>query len=79
MRLEFFWRLPVDGDGRSLRKKLWNRGDYNRLSTRRRRAFARTGQRHGGYGYIDHLPQIACSVKLTGFTRISTQAFTSSP
>ncbi|MDB5396686.1 MAG: class flavin-dependent oxidoreductase [Rhodospirillales bacterium] len=70
MALEFFWRLPVDGDGRSLRKDLWNRGDYNRLHTHRR-AFARTGPHRDGYRYFDHLSQIARAAELAGFTGLS--------
>jgi alkanesulfonate monooxygenase len=70
MTLEFFWRLPVDGDGHSLRKDLWNRGDYNRLRTHRH-AFARTGARRDGYSYFDHLSQIARAAELSGFSGIS--------
>ena len=70
MSLEFFWQLPVGGDGRSLREDLWNRGDYNRLRTHRH-DFARTGARRDGFTYYDHLSQIARAAELGGFTGLS--------
>lgn len=70
MSLEFFWRLPVSGDGRSPRADRWNRGDYNGLRTHQH-DFARTGPRRDGFSYHDHLSQIARAAELAGFTGLS--------
>jgi alkanesulfonate monooxygenase len=70
MSLEFFWRLPVSGDGRSSRADRWNRGDHHRVNTHQN-DFARTGLGRDGYTYYDHLSQIARAAELTGFTGLS--------
>jgi alkanesulfonate monooxygenase len=68
--LEFFWRLPTAGDGRSPREERWNRGDHNRLRTHRH-DFARTGLGRDGYNYYGQLSQIARAAELAGFTGLS--------
>jgi alkanesulfonate monooxygenase len=65
MSIELFWRLPVRGDGRSLREDQWHRGDHARIDAKQR-AFARTGLRDG-YTYYDQLAQVARAAELTGF------------
>jgi alkanesulfonate monooxygenase len=70
MSLEFFWRLPVSGDGRFSREDRWNRGDHHHVNTHQH-DFARTGARRDGYSYYDHLSQIARAAELTGFTGLS--------
>ncbi|WP_194270200.1 LLM class flavin-dependent oxidoreductase [Candidatus Methylospira mobilis] len=70
MSIEFFWQLPTSGDGRSLRKEHWNRGDYTPPVTSRP-VFARTDVRRGGYTWYDHLAQIARAAEITGFDGVS--------
>lgn len=66
MSLDVFWRLPTDGDGRSLSPQLWNRGDYS--PTRKQpHAYARTGAPRDGYTFYDHLSQIAGAADLARF------------
>jgi len=66
MALEFFWQLPVQGDGRGYRKDSWNRGDYTPAQPLQQ-SFARTGVRRDSYTFFDHLVQIARAAELTGF------------
>jgi alkanesulfonate monooxygenase len=70
MSFEFFWRLPVSGDGRFSHEDRWHRGDHRRVNTHQN-DFARTGARRDGYTYYDHLSQIARAAELTGFTGLS--------
>ena len=66
MSIEFFWQLPASGDGRSIHKEHWNRGDYTPAITDRP-VFARTDVRRDGYTWYDHLAQIARAAEITGF------------
>lgn len=66
MSIELYWRLPVDGDGRTARRADWHRGDHA-PSQLTRHAFARTSARRDGYTYYDQLAQIARAAELTGF------------
>jgi len=70
MSIEFFWQLPASGDGRSLRKEYWNRGDYTPAFSNRP-VFARTDVRRDGYTWYDHLSQIARAAEITGFDGVS--------
>jgi alkanesulfonate monooxygenase len=66
LALEIFWRLPPEGDGRSIAPQHWHRGDY----TREKKAphpFARTGAPRDGYNYYDVLLQIGRAAELNGF------------
>jgi alkanesulfonate monooxygenase len=66
MSIEFFWRLPTAGDGRSLRPDLWNRGDYA-PARKQPHPYARTGVQHDGYTYYDLLAQIAGAADVARF------------
>ncbi len=67
MSIEFFWQLPASGDGRSIHKEHWNRGDHNPRITDRP-VFARIDvRRDGGHTWYDHLSQIARAAEITGF------------
>jgi alkanesulfonate monooxygenase len=66
MTVEVFWRLPLDGDGRSLGTEAWNRGDYS-PQRKSPHPFARTGNQRDGYTYYDHLSQIVHAAELTRF------------
>jgi alkanesulfonate monooxygenase len=66
LALEIFWRLPPEGDGRSIAPRNWHRGDY----AGERKAphpFARTGAPRDGYNYYDLLLQIGRAAELNGF------------
>jgi alkanesulfonate monooxygenase len=69
MSIEFIWRLPVSGDGRSAHSKEWNRGDYQSGSNHRNE-FSRFGLNRDGYTYYDHLAQIARAVEISGFNAL---------
>lgn len=67
MSIEFFWQLPANGDGRSIHKDHWTRGDYNPPITDRP-VFARIDvRRDGGHTWYDHLSQVARAAEITGF------------
>jgi alkanesulfonate monooxygenase len=67
MSIEFFWQLPAGGDGRSIHKEHWNRGDHN-PHIADRPVFARIDvRRDGGHTWYDHLAQIARAAEITGF------------
>jgi len=67
MSIEFFWQLPASGDGRSLHKDQWTRGDHTPPITDRP-VFARIDvRRDGGHTWYDHLAQIARAAEITGF------------
>lgn len=66
MAIQFFWRLPVGGDGRMPSPDHWTRGDYGNVR-RLHESFARTGVRGTGLTYFDQLVQIARAAELTGF------------
>ena len=66
MSVDFFWRLPTHGDGRSVKQQQYSRGDLVRAA---RRTFT-PGLRDGepdGFHYIDHLAQIAKAAEHNGF------------
>jgi alkanesulfonate monooxygenase len=69
MSIQFFWRLPLRGDGRALNPDQWTRGDHGNVHPLRN-AFARTGVRGTGLTYYDQLVQIARGAELTGFDGI---------
>src|SRR5688500_1894404 len=50
MTLEILWRVPPQGDGRTLDSEQWERGDYARPRTVPH-PFARTGVPRDGYNY----------------------------
>ena len=67
MSIEFFWQLPASGDGRSIHKDSWTRGDHTPPITDRP-VFARTDvRRDGGHTWYDHLSQVARAAEITGF------------
>ncbi len=66
MAIEVLWRLPLSGDGRSIRADRWNRGDYS-PDRKQPHKYARTGVQRDGYTYSDQLSQIARAADLTGF------------
>lgn len=66
MSAKFFWQLPVQGDGRSVRRPGWVRGDYGGHAERDW-VFARTGKPRDGYHYFDYLAQVAGAANLTRF------------
>lgn len=70
MTTQFFWRLPVGGDGRALSPAQWTRGDHGNVHPIRH-AFSRTGLRGTGLTYYDLLLQIARAAELTGFDGVS--------
>ena len=64
--VEFFWRIPTHGDGRSVSSASWNRGDWKPSAP----GFVAPGIRNGqpdGYGYIDYMAQVAKSCEIAGF------------
>jgi alkanesulfonate monooxygenase len=65
-KAEIFWRLPLDGDGRSISEGGWTRGDYS-PHRQEGHPFARTGDPRDGYNYYDYLLQIARAAELAGF------------
>ena len=67
MSIEVFWRLPVNGDGRSFRQEDWTRGDFRAPPSWGRSSFARTEGRHERYTYFDHLAQVARAAESSGF------------
>lgn len=66
MSTRFFWQLPVQGDGRSIRRQSWVRGDYGKHAEREW-GFARTGRPRDGYHYFDYLAQVAGAANLARF------------
>lgn len=61
MSIEFFWRIPTNGDGR---ESLNSRGDWSKG------AFLAPGRRHGqpdGLGYVDYASQVARAADISGF------------
>jgi alkanesulfonate monooxygenase len=65
-QVEFFWRIPTHGDGRSVSSKNWNRGDWKPAAP----GFIAPGSRDGGadaYGYIDYMAQVAKACEVAGF------------
>ena len=69
MSIEFIWRLPVAGDGRSSHSDEWNRGDYKNPANHRNH-FSRLGLQRDGYTYYDLLAQIARAAELNGFNGV---------
>lgn len=66
MSIEFFWQLPASGDGRTISKHHWHRGDYN--DAPERPVFARIDlRREGGHTWYDHLSQVARAAEISGF------------
>jgi alkanesulfonate monooxygenase len=66
MTTEVLFRVPVDGDGRTLQAEQWHRGDYSPQRSRPHR-YARTGLQRDGYNYHDYLSQVARGAELAGF------------
>jgi alkanesulfonate monooxygenase len=66
MALEILWRVPPQGDGRSVDSEHWQRGDYSRTRTAPH-PFARTGVPRDGYNYFDLLLQVGRAAELNGF------------
>lgn len=65
MSAEFFWRIPTQGDGRSVGIAGWNRGDWTKQSSRHLApAKTRAGDRSS---YYDYLTQVAQAAELSGF------------
>lgn len=69
MSIEFIWRLPVAGDGRSSHSDEWNRGDYKNPGNHRNH-FSRLGLQRDGYTYYDLLAQIARAAEINGFDSV---------
>lgn len=70
MCIEFYWRLPPQGDGRAADRQDWNRGDYAHPAGHQR-DFARTGTSRDGFTYYDLLVQVARAAELAGFDGLS--------
>lgn len=67
MSIQFFWQLPADGDGRSLDRSSWNRGDFTPADTGRP-VFARSDlRREGGHDWFDYLSQVGRAAEIGGF------------
>lgn len=66
MTLEILWRVPPQGDGRTIDSEQWERGDYSRTRTAPH-PFARTGVPRDGYNYYDLLLQVGRAAELNGF------------
>ena len=66
MAVELFWRIPINGDGRSVAQAGWNRGDWNQPSSRSIAPASRSAQA-GQSRYIDYLVQVAQASEIAGF------------
>jgi alkanesulfonate monooxygenase len=63
--VEFFWRIPTRGDGRSVPMAGWNRGDWPGAASQLKGA--RLAGRDGGASYADYLVQVAAAAEIAGF------------
>jgi alkanesulfonate monooxygenase len=66
MAVEFFWRIPTQGDGRSVGMAGWNRGDWT-TSTPRHIAPDFRREVKDQSSYYDYLAQVARAAELSGF------------
>ncbi len=64
MSIEFFWRIPTQGDGRSVGIAGWNRGDWTATT---RRHLAPAQDPGDDASYYDYLAQVARAAELAGF------------
>ncbi|MFT8245557.1 LLM class flavin-dependent oxidoreductase [Roseomonas sp. BN140053] len=62
MQAEFFWRIPMHGDGRTVFSAQWNRGDWK---PEKPNSIAHGGA--DGFTYFDYAAQVARAVELAGF------------
>ncbi len=65
-KIEFFWRIPTHGDGRSVSSGEWTRGDWQPAGP----GFIAPASHNGhedGYGYIDYMAQVARACEIAGF------------
>lgn len=61
-QVEFFWRIPTHGDGRSVSSKAWNRGDWKPATAR-----SIAPDSYGVWGYIDYMAMVAKACEVVGF------------
>ncbi len=61
MAVEFFWRIPTHGDGRTPGSKGWNRGDWKPAKP------GSIAPGANGAGYIDYMAQVAQACEISGF------------
>jgi alkanesulfonate monooxygenase len=66
MAVEIFWRIPINGDGRSVAQASWNRGDWN-APTPRRVAPGFGDEQPDQARYMDYLVQVAQAAEVSGF------------
>ena len=66
MAVEYFWRIPTHGDGRSVALAGWNRGDWTPATHRHITPNARSGF-HDESTYADYLVQVARAAEVSGF------------
>jgi alkanesulfonate monooxygenase len=66
MAVEYFWRIPTHGDGRSVALAGWNRGDWTPSTHRHITPNARSGF-HDESTYADYLVQVARAAEVSGF------------
>src|SRR5689334_16414514 len=66
MTVELFWRIPINGDGRSVAQAGWNRGDWN-PPTRRSIAPDFRDPQADHARYVDYLVQVAQAAEISGF------------
>ncbi|MFK3705471.1 alkanesulfonate monooxygenase [Raoultella sp. BIGb0138] len=64
--IEFFWRIPTHGDGRSVSSKAWNRGDW-KPATSHSIAPGGGGASASAWGYIDYMAMVAKACEVAGF------------
>ncbi len=66
MAVEFFWRIPINGDGRSIAQSEWNRGDWTATTYRHISPRTQDGV-SDDTTYLDYLTQVARAAEQTGF------------
>lgn len=63
--VELFWRIPINGDGRTVAQASWNRGDWNGRT--RKSVAPRTNHETDHGRYVDYLVQVAQAAEISGF------------
>jgi len=65
MKVEFFWRIPTHGDGRTVTSNAWTRGDWHKPGP----GNIAPGQAGGAdaFGFIDYMAAVARATEMAGF------------
>ncbi len=66
MTVEFFWRIPTHGDGRTVTSNAWTRGDWHAPHAGNL-APGMVGGAPDAFGFIDYMAQVAHAVEMAGF------------